>query len=146
MSHDLRSFIEKLKTSGDLIVIEEELSTIHEIPAVMRYIDKYAGPDVLFNRVTGYDIPIIGNILGTKRRLATALGVSESEIVGKYLNSKKEPIKPVLVDTGSVKEIEILKDVHITKTMPVLTHHEKDAGPYFTCAVTMAKDPETGVR
>ena len=146
MAHDLKGFIEELKSLGELIDIKEELSTVHEIPGVMRYIDKYAGASVLFNRVAGYDIPIIGNILGKKRRLAIALGVPESEIIGKYLNSKKKPIKPVVVDTGPVKEVEILQDVNITKTMPVLTHHEKDAGPYFTCAVTMAKDPETGIR
>lgn len=146
MANDLRRFIEKLKSLNDLIVIEEELSTVHEIPGVMKYIDKYSGSAVLFNRVGGYDIPIIGNILGKKRRLAIALGVSESEIVGKYLNSRKKPIKPVVLDTGPVKEVEILKDINITKTMPVLTHHEKDAGPYFTCAVTIAKDPETGIR
>ena len=30
--------------------------------------------------------------------------------------------------------------------LPVLTHHEKDAGPYFTCSTVVAKDPETGIR
>src|SRR3990170_6484360 len=30
--------------------------------------------------------------------------------------------------------------------MPVLTHHEKDAGPYFSSAVTIARDPQTDIR
>jgi 2,5-furandicarboxylate decarboxylase 1 len=30
--------------------------------------------------------------------------------------------------------------------MPVLTHQERDAGPYFTTGVVIAKDPETGIR
>lgn len=25
--------------------------------------------------------------------------------------------------------------------MPVLTHHELDAGPYLSCAITVTKDP-----
>ncbi|MBI2319697.1 MAG: UbiD family decarboxylase, partial [Betaproteobacteria bacterium] len=28
--------------------------------------------------------------------------------------------------------------------MPALTHHEKDASPYLTCAVTFARDPQSG--
>jgi 2,5-furandicarboxylate decarboxylase 1 len=45
-----------------------------------------------------------------------------------------------------VKEVLVKEDIDILKVMPVLTHHEKDAGPYFSSAVTIAKDPQTGIR
>jgi 2,5-furandicarboxylate decarboxylase 1 len=51
-----------------------------------------------------------------------------------------------VADTAPVKDVEILRDIDILKTMPVLTHYTRDASPYFTCAITIARDPDTGIQ
>lgn len=145
MFHDLRDFSKHLEENGELIRVKESLSTRWEIPCAMKYVDQHRGSAVLFDNVEGYGIPVIGNLLGNRRRLEMALGV-EGDITTHYLDRTNEPIQPVIVEEGPVKEVVIDRDIDILKTMPVLTHHEKDAGPYFTSAVTIAKDPDTGVR
>ncbi len=146
MFKDMREFIRKLEDEKELIHIRERLSPKFEIAALIKSFVKERNLAFCFDDVEGYETPVVGNLLGTKRRLALALGVLESEIAGKYHNSRENPIKSVVMKHGPVKEVEILKDVDIIKHIPVLTHHERDAGPYFTCAITMAKDPETGIR
>jgi len=146
MFKDMKQYIAELEKEGELVHIKERLSPKFEIPAVIKYFVKERNVALFFDDVEGYKIPVIGNMLGTKRRLALALCVSESEIAGKYLNLIENPIKPLIVEHGPVKEVEIIKNVNIIQHIPVLTHHEKDTGPYFTCAITMAKDPETGIR
>ena len=146
MFADIREFIRKLEEQGELIHIKERLSPKFEISTVIKHFTRTKNVALFFDHVEGYKIPIVGNLLGAKKRLALALGISESEIVERFLSCKEKRIKPVVIKDGPVKEVELLNHVDIMRTIPVLTHHEKDSSPYFTCAITMAKDPETGAR
>jgi len=146
MFTDMREFVRRLEKEGELIHIEEPLSPKFEISTVIKYFTRKKNVALFFDDVEGYKIPIVGNLLGAKKRLALALGVPESEIMRRYLSCKEKRIKPIVVDDSPAKRVEILSNADIVKAIPVLTHHEKDASPYFTCAITMAKDPETGVR
>jgi 2,5-furandicarboxylate decarboxylase 1 len=146
MFKSLREFLSHLEEQGDLLKINEELSPKHEIHAVLKYVDKGSGPAVLFPNVKGYQIPVVGNVLGRRRRLALALGVEEEQIVDEYYRRRQKIHKPQVVADGPVKGVVIKDGIDITKTIPVLTHHAKDISPYFSSAVTIAKDPETGVQ
>lgn len=148
MFNDLRDFITHLEGSGELIRVKEELSTRYEIPAAMKYVDQHQGSAVLFDEVEGYDMAVIGNLLGSRKRLEIALGIDgrERDLTTHYLDRTSNPIEPVLAKEGPVKDVVLNANIDILKTMPVLTHHEKDVGPYLTSAVTISRDPETGVR
>jgi 2,5-furandicarboxylate decarboxylase 1 len=63
-----------------------------------------------------------------------------------YRKRNSTRIEPEVCKSGPVKDVVLKGDIDILEVMPVLTHHEKDAGPYFSSAVTIAKDPETGIR
>ena len=146
MFTDLREFVECLEKSGELIRVGQELSPQYEIPEAIRYAARHSGQAILFERVEGYDIPVVGNLLGTRKRFALALSTDEARSGEEYLVRKKTLIKPRIVDKAPVKEVILDKEINILKTIPVLTHNEKDAGPYFTTAITIAKDPVTGIR
>ena len=148
MFNDLRDFITHLEGNGELIRVREELSTRYEIPAAMKYVDQCQGKAVLLDEVEGYDMAVIGNLLGSRKRLEIALGIdgTERDLTTHYLDRTGNPIEPVLAEEGPVKDVVLKTNIDILKTMPVLTHHEKDVGPYLTSAVTISRDPETGVR
>jgi 2,5-furandicarboxylate decarboxylase 1 len=101
---------------------------------------------VLFERAKDYDVPIVANLLGSRERVAMAFDVKEHDLDETYLARAQNRIKPVVVTSAPVQEVVIDSEIDICRTLPVLTHHEKDAGPYMTSAITIAKDPETGVR
>lgn len=143
---DLRIFLNVLEATGNLVHFREELSTWCEIPAAMGYIARSMGKTVIFDRVKGYGIPVVGNLFVSQKNLAIAFGVREEELEETYLARAENPIKPMVVGSGSVQEVIIKDDIDIQRHIPVLTYHEKDAGPYMTSAVTIAKDPETGIR
>ncbi|HLE81794.1 MAG TPA: UbiD family decarboxylase, partial [Dehalococcoidia bacterium] len=63
-----------------------------------------------------------------------------------YRARRTRPIKALVRKQAPCQEVVIKKGVNIARTIPVLTHHAKDAGPYFTCALTTFKDPDTGMR
>ena len=146
MFKDLRSFLGYLEKEHDLIRVDEPLSPRHEIPAVLKRMDKLNGAAILFSEAKGYGIPVVGNLLGRRRRLAAALGVKEEKLAEAYWARRNKPIKPVLRKRAPCQEVVIKKGVNIARTIPVLTHHAKDVSPYFTCALTTFKDPDTGMR
>lgn len=143
---NLRDFIQALSQANQLAHVEEELSPRYEVAAALRLFDK-AGDEraIFFRKVQGYTVPIVGNLFQSKRSLAMALGI-EGDLTEEYAIRRRKLIKPKLVTSGRVKEVIVRNNIDISKVMPVLTHHEKDAGPYLTSAVIVAKDPETGLR
>jgi 2,5-furandicarboxylate decarboxylase 1 len=144
---DLRSFILDLDETGEIVKIEEELSPSFEIAAALRYLDRRIDKAILFSQVKGYTIPIVGNLFQSYRSIATALGIKESQkVIDEYWKRSSARIKPEIQKSGPVKEVTLKGDIDILNVMPVLTHHEKDAGPYFSSAVTIARDPQTGIR
>lgn len=143
---ELRSFLAELETCGQLFRVGGQFSPRYEAAAAIKEVARKKGMAVLLERVTGYDIPVVGNLLGSSSRLALALGVGEEDIARSFLEARHQPIKPIMVASAPVQEIVVDKNIDILRTMPVLTHHQRDAGPYFTCSFVVAKDPEAGVR
>lgn len=61
---DLRSFLAGLEAAGELTRINEELSPQHELAAAIKMISRKEGKAVLLGNIRGYDIPVVGNLLG----------------------------------------------------------------------------------
>lgn len=143
---ELRDYLKELETSGNVIRVSEELSTKFEIPAAIKYIAEQQNRAILFDKVKGYDVPVVGNIYASPGQLSLAFGVEEGKLDETYISRAQNLIKPRIISSCPAQDVVIEKDIDILKTIPVLTHNEKDAGPYMTSCITIAKDPETGQR
>lgn len=145
---DLNSFMEDLKKNDELVEIDKEMAPGLEIAHLLGALGDRGGPAVLFNNVRGFPgTKIVGNIMGHRRRIAMALGTDELHLIDTFIERVQQRIAPTEVDDGPVKDVVIKKpDVNLTKLLPAMVHHEKDAAPYLTCAVTFARDPETGLQ
>jgi 2,5-furandicarboxylate decarboxylase 1 len=146
MVKDFREFVKELESNRELIRVKEELGTRFEISAATSILRKRGNKAILFERVKGYDSPVVSNLLGSKKRFAIAMGVKEEQVEETYLLRKENLIKPETREIGPTDEVVIEKDIDILQKIPILTHHERDAGPYLTAAITVAKDPKTGAR
>ena len=84
---DLREFITFLEAKGDLRRITTPVHHQLEITEITDRVIKSGGPALLFENVTGFDIPVIINMYGTTQRPAWALGVNNlDELVGRIEN------------------------------------------------------------
>ena len=146
---DLRSYLEELRKNApeEIVFVNRKVDCRFELPAVLAKLetqDRY--PAVLFNQVNHYKMPVLSNLFATRKRLAFAIGCDEKNLNEIYRKREDNRIEPELVNTGSVKEIILTKnDVDLTK-LPIVTHNEKDAGPYMTAGAMVLKDPETKKR
>lgn len=143
---ELREFLRVLKDEGDLISVAEEVSTEYEIVALTRQSSDADGPALLFQNVKGSRFPVLSGLFGAERRVAKALGVKPEELFKTYLEREGRLIHPEMVDQRLCQEVVWTgADIDVGR-LPVLRHYEKDAGPYVTAGLQIAKDPATGCR
>ncbi|MDY6863427.1 MAG: UbiD family decarboxylase [Thermodesulfobacteriota bacterium] len=142
---NLRSFIKRLEEEGEIITVKDSLDPRFEIPAFFEELGKKEGsPAAIIENVAGYNMPVVGNLLGSRKRIAMALETDEENAYKKFSSIHEKTIPPVIVSEAPVKEVVLNKDIDILKHLPVLTYHEKDAGPYITQGVVFSQDPESG--
>jgi len=131
----LREFLEERERDGEILHVKDSLSTRFEIPYIMKSFDEN-GPILKFEGVKGYKTDIVANVCGTRERICKALGINAEKLYEKLLNALRSPLKPQIVEESVVKEVKEEPDL---RNIPVLTHFERDSGPYITSGVVYAK-------
>jgi 4-hydroxy-3-polyprenylbenzoate decarboxylase len=167
MFNDLKEFITVLDKSRELARITDPVSPDLEIAAVTDRVSKSpgGGPGLLFERPTGYDIPVAVNLFGSMKRMCMALGVSNlNELADEIaeLTTPKIPtgmfdalkmlpmvnrlrdLMPKIVSDAPCQEV-VRKNGSLDE-LPILKTWPDDGGRYITLPMVFTKDPETGMR
>lgn len=143
----LREELDRLEAAGRLLRISDEVSPQYEACAYAAE----SGTDraILFDRVAGSDHCVAMNTTVSREVIAASLGVAPADMAERYLEALNRPIAPVAW-TGAegaapVHEVRYVGDeVDLLAQLPILTHHEHDAGPYITSGVVIGE--HDGVR
>lgn len=138
----LTEFIRYLDDQGEIQRVDTPIDAAYEAAAVMHELGKQEGPALLFENIQGCAMPLAGNLLGTKKRLALALGIEERLLIQGRLPNMDKRLPPKLLKEDSGREVMTSQaEIDIQKRLPILTYYEKDSGPYITCGITSANDP-----
>ena len=130
----LREFLQKMETKKEILHIKDEVRTRFDIPFLMKSFENQ-GSVLMFEHVRDYETKVVANVCGTPKRICTALNVDRDGLYLRLTEAWRSPRKPKIVEDSAVKEIA---ENDLSK-IPVLTHFERDAGPYFTSAVVYAR-------
>lgn len=130
----LREFLKQMETRKEILHIKDEVSTRFEIPFIMKSFENQ-GSVLMFENVKDYETKVVANVCGTRKRICAALNVDRDRLYRRLTEAWRSPRKPKIVEDGAVKEI-VENDL---SRIPVLTHFERDAGPYITSAVVYAR-------
>ena len=154
----IREFLSSLEDRGLLKRVKTEVDWKYEIGALAAKVLHEKGPALLFENVKSYHFPLLTGALGTWERCRMAIGVDHAPrtdtepriaeaCVRKVLNALKNPIEPLLVDTGPCKEIIAKGEEVNAEEFPSPWWAPTDAGRYIgTLGCVVQKDPETGAR
>jgi 2,5-furandicarboxylate decarboxylase 1 len=137
----LRSFLEQMETKGEILHVKDEVSMRFEVPFIVKKFDDEE-PVLLFEKLKNYDTKVVANVCGTRKRICEALNIDQNELYNRLVQTWRSPQKPEVVEDGVVKEA--IEKPDLSKT-PILTHFEKDAGPYITSGVIHAKSVDGSV-
>ena len=139
--YDLRSFLSYLEKRGELITIQKKVKKKFELAAIISKFDKKEA--VMFTNVDESKFKVVSNILGTRERFF--YGIESSNPTSKIdlfnlgnIGSEyypKEFSNDALFHNNSTKNLYDL---------PIVSHFEKDAGPFITSSTVYVKDRENG--
>jgi UbiD family decarboxylase len=146
-SVDFRSYLSLLQSEGELARVKRDISAEFELAAVTAKLDGKQA--VLFEKVRGSKIGVACNVVGTPKRFYLAVaGLRKAGQAGvkkaiharitEALSTLSEPAKS---QGGAPFEKNSSRKLH---DLPIVTHFEKDAGPFITSSVVFAKDQEKG--
>lgn len=144
LEQSLRSTIHNFKRAGQLQFIEQEIDPRYELGALLLLQNRDSS--LFFRNIKGFSMPIVGNLLNSRDKIALGLGVERKQLQAICIKALDCGITPVIAAKGPIKEIIYHAPVDIPKLLPVPTWFEKENGPYITAGVIVAKDPETGHR
>jgi 2,5-furandicarboxylate decarboxylase 1 len=145
---DLRSFLDSVKDDkNNLLTVSREVDSKFEASAILeklQFENRY--PAVYYEKVKGFDIPVISNVFADRDRIALAFGVDSKDLNRTIREMEVKPVEPVMVGDGPVHEVILTgNDVDLNK-LPILMHNAEEAGPYLSCGMLVGRDPETGIR
>jgi UbiD family decarboxylase len=148
MTQDLRAFIEAYGRAcpGEVLRIAEPVRLEHDVQALALELERRRRfPILRFEQVVGYAMPVVANVMASRRAYAYALGVDAGQMPAEYARRLTEYVKPVLVDDPPFRQIVRRGDDVDLTTLPIPVYYPGDAGRYITAGLTVARDPETGV-
>ncbi|MBT8127118.1 MAG: 4-hydroxy-3-polyprenylbenzoate decarboxylase [Gammaproteobacteria bacterium] len=167
MTHsDLRDFIDQLERMGELKRVRHEVDPYLEITEICDRTLKAEGPALLFENVKNHTVPVLGNLFGTAKRVALAMGEDNVEAlreVGKLLAFLKEPdppkgmkdawekmgvfkqvlnMAPKIVKQAPCQQVIIDKKAVDLSSLPIQTCWPDDAAPLITWGLVITRGPE----
>lgn len=167
----LQEYITCLEREGELIRVKTPVSTRFEIAEIVdRIVKSEGGGKALLFENTGTEFPLVVNMMGSKRRIAMALGVEHLDEVAQRIDAllkdalspkgslwEKMRMLPLLADVakwfpqsvsgrGACQEVVWQGDEVDLERLPMLHSWESDGGAFVTLPMVNTVDPETGLR
>jgi 4-hydroxy-3-polyprenylbenzoate decarboxylase len=163
---DLRDFLRLLEAQGELKRITTPVSPVLEMTEICDRVLKRGGPALLFERPAGFDMPVLGNLFGTPRRVALGMGQDSVEAlreVGRLLAFLKEPdppkgmrdaweklpifrqvlnMAPKTVRSAPCQQNSVTGPDVDLEQLPIQTCWPGDAGPLLTWGLVITRGPE----
>ena len=161
----MRAFTAELEKRGLLKRITKEISSNLEITEISDRVLRAGGPALLFENVTGSEMPVLTNLFGTAERIALGMGresADELREIGELLAYLKEPeppkgfkdawekfpvlkkvmhMQPKKVKKAPWQEVVLRGDAVDLDQLPIQTCWPEDAAPLLTWGLVVTKGP-----
>ncbi len=163
----LRPFLAELRRRGLLVEIEAPVDPYLELAEIHRRVIAANGPALLFKSVRGSAFPVVTNLLGSRERVAIALGEEGMGLVQKVVDlvhaavpSSRRALWPLLwkerrtlrrllrVGTRTARTGPVLERSFSPADLgrlPIVTSWPEDGGSFVTLPLVYTEHPETRV-
>jgi len=166
---DLSQFLATAEHAGELVRVTTETDPVLEIAEVTQRLAQTGdgGPAILFENVRGRAFPIVTNLLGSERRLSSALYAESLDEVEYRVESLLHPeidegwlgslkllprlaqltrLPPKVVKTGrSQQVVRVGRDIDLHE-LPFLQCWPRERAATITAGQIVTRHPETGQR
>lgn len=132
----LRSFVQELVRQGECEVIDKPIDLM-DVGAVFEGNPKAS----LLTQVLPDRMEIVGNVMGSRRRMALALDTTEVDLLPTVMKRLQSPKKPIKVEPSRapVQQVVLKGDHADLCALPVHLQHMEDGAPYISAGIDFAK-------
>jgi UbiD family decarboxylase len=149
---DLRQFLSE--HAGAVWDLPAAVDPRHDLTALQHRLDARGVFPIL--RATGVanlrgersPIPVVTNLTASRELTARALGIPDHRSTARWFALRSAAgIAPEVVSRAQapVQQVVLEGDAADLRTLPILTQHELEPGPYLTAAHATTFDPDSGV-
>ena len=138
-----RPSLARMAEGGRIHVFQDEADPHLQVAAFMKRLDGREA--LLFPRIKGHGIPVVGNLLCCRENCETAFGTDAAGIRDMIGRALGDPLTPELVPAAPVHDVVVTSGIDVGTLLPALFHAPKDAGRYITAGIVIVQDPETGI-
>jgi UbiD family decarboxylase len=164
--HDLRAFLQRLHSDGDLVTIEAPVDPHLEVAEIHRRVIAAGGPALLFTNVgpgngsgRRADFRLVTNLFGTARRAGLAFGERPLALVRRLVELAETLLPPspgalwgardvaldlLKVGTRRVRRGPVVERVTTEvdlERLPIITCWPEDGGPFITLPLVYTTHP-----
>ena len=144
----LRGFLQMVESEhpDELLRVRQPVNSRFDMTAVVFELERAGkNPVVVFDKVDGYDIPIVTNVAANRKLLAACLGVEPRDLPTAFRERCQKYIPCETVTQAAWNDVVIEgDDVDLTK-LPIPLQFKVDGAPYITAGQISARDPLSGV-
>ena len=136
---DLRDFLQVLAEKNELITINKKVKKKFELAAIVSKFDNKEA--LVFTNVDESKFRVACNLLGTRERFFRAINATNNQIDLSQLASIGTEYYPKDFSLEAPFNSNSTRNLY---DLPIVTHFEKDAGPFITSSTVYVKDQENG--
>ena len=147
-NQSLRGFVESTERTdpANVLRIKQPVSQQLEMTATVFELDRLnKSPVVIFEKVAGFDMPVVTNVAGNRELLARCLDSTVANLPTVFRERCQKYIPSEIVSRPDWDEIVIEGDEVDLTRLPIPFQFTIDAAPYITAGQITARDPESGV-
>jgi len=145
---DLRQALARLEERGGLSRIKREVDPGGELTAVLDRMEmENIWTAALFENLAGHDgWAVAASLFSDRSNVAALFDSDQGRLIADLSSRLDHPIEPENVDEGPVQETVLTGAQASLDALPLVLHHERDAGRYVSLGLTFVNDPDTGRR
>ncbi len=140
--HRLRHFMDEAVAAGQAVVIDKPVD-LADVAAHLEGNEQA----VLFRSVGPEGAELAGNVMGSRERIALALGCKPEALSHEIMRRLQN--KPQIVELtraeAPVQQIVLTGDEADLTKLPVHLQHALDGAPYISSTIDIVRDPATGM-
>ncbi len=144
----MRGFLDMVEKDfpDDFVTISEPVRQEFDITSMVFEFEKSGRtPVIKFEKIEGFDMPVVTNLAGNRTLLGATLGVPSDALPAAYKERCQNYIPVEVVDKAPWQEVVFEgDDVDLTK-LPIPLHFAVDAAPYITAGQLSARDPDSDI-
>jgi UbiD family decarboxylase len=138
----LRRFVDDLAAAGELEIHEESV----DLADVARHLDE--NPNAVYFKSVGPEgAELVGNVAGSRARLARAFETTSEGLLAEVLRRLKTTPRFVELDRAAAPVQQVVRqgDQADLTALPVHLQHGMDGAPYISAGVDIVRDRTTGL-